>query len=188
MTETLATKQAEGMGIRLASLPELPDINGIADDIFSDAMAFCARKIGVDRLEAVSDLLRQNDKTACGYCFYGLAKRVAASLGVMDENVRAVYVHDYDATPEDLCFGTLHQGAPLVHLIIWTERKTAALDSLIAALDRALARTYADLLDRPRIKGLLDAQMIDGVDIENRTGHGALLQAVHHRPIQVWER
>jgi hypothetical protein len=30
--------------------------------------------------------------------------------------------------------------------------------------------------------------MIDDADVENRTGHGALLQAIYHRPIQIWER
>jgi hypothetical protein len=106
----------------------------------------------------------------------------------MDERVKAVYVLDYDATPEDLCFGRLNQGTPLVHLIVWTKRKTAALRSLVAALDRALAQAYAELLGGCQIEILLDVQIIDDADVENRTGHGALLQAIHHRPIPIWER
>ena len=185
MVETLATKRAQAMDVRFASLPGATDST---ENILSEAMQFCAQKIGVDSPEAVVDLLRQNDRMTCEYCLYSMAKRVAASLGAVDENVRAVYVLDYDATPEDICFGTLHQGMPLVHLIVWVERKTAALSSLVAALDRALAQAYTDLVGGPQVEALLDVQMIDDADVENRAGHGALLQAIHHRPIQVWER
>jgi hypothetical protein len=163
-------------------------VGNSTESIISEAMAFCAQKIGVDSTEAVVDLLRQNDKTACGYCLYSIAKRLAASLGAVDEHVRAVYVLDYDATPEDLCFGTLDQGMPLIHLIVWAERKTAALSSLVAALDFALAQAYSDLVGGPEVGVLLDVQVIDDTDVENRTGYGALLQSIHHRPIQIWER
>ena len=188
MAETVATKQSEAMDVGLVSPLELPDATRSTKSMLSEAMQFCAQKIGVDSLDAVADLLRQNDRTACEYCLYGMAKGVATSLGTMDEHVKAVYVLDYDATPEDLCFGTLNQGAPLIHLIVWTGRKTAALSSLVAALDRALARAYTDLFGGPQMEALLDVQMIDDADVENRTGHGALLQAIHHRPIQIWER
>jgi len=185
MVETLATEQEEAVDVRMASLPGL---SSSTESILSEAMRFCAQKIGVDSLEAVADLLRQKDRTACEYCLYSIAKTVAASLGGVDENVRAVYVLDYDATPEDLCFGTLNQGTPLVHLIVWAERKTAALGSLVAALDRALAQVYSDLIGGPQVEALLDVQVIDDADVENHTGHGALLYAIHHRPIRVWER
>ena len=119
MVETLATRRAQAMDVRLASLSGVLGANNSTENMISDAIAFCAQKIGVDSFEAVVDLLRRNDKTACGYCLYGIAKRLAASLGAVDENVKAVYVLDYDATSDDLCFGMLNQGMPLVHLIVW---------------------------------------------------------------------
>jgi hypothetical protein len=117
-----------------------------------------------------------------------MAKHMAASLGAMDGTVKAVYILDYDATPEDLCFGTLRGSTPLLHLIVWSERKTAALSSLLAGLDRALARAYADLVGGTQAKSLLDVQTIDDADVEHRVGYAALLHAIHQRPIQVWER
>ena len=188
MEETLVTKQVETVYVGSVSPLEVLDATRSTQIILSEAMQFCAQKIQVDSLDAVVDLLRQNDRAACEYCLYGVAKGVATHLGAMDEHVKAVYVLDYDATPEDLCFGTLNQDTPLVHLIVWTERKTAALRSLVAALDRALAQAYADLFGGHQIKILLDVQMIDDADVENRTGHGALLQAIHYWPIQIWER
>ena len=188
MVETLAVRRERAMDVRLASLSGLLGASNSTENMISEAIAFCAQKIRVDSLEAVVDLLRQNDKAACGYCLYGIAKRLAASLGTVDEHVKAVYIFDYDATPEDLCFGTLNQGMPLVHLIVWAERKTAALSSLLAALDCALAQAYTDLVGGPEVGSLLDVQVIDDADVENRIGHGALLQSIHHRPIQIWER
>jgi len=64
----------------------------------------------------------------------------------LDENVKAVDTLDYDATRKDFCFGKAIQGTSLTHLIVWTQRKTAAFDSLVAALDRALVQGYADIL------------------------------------------
>jgi len=105
----------------------------------------------------------------------------------LDENVKAVYVVDYDATPQDLCFGEATPTS-LIHLLVWAERKTGALDSLVAALGLALAQRYADLTGRPRLTHLLDVQVIDDADVKNRVGYGALLSSLHHRPIQVWKR
>jgi hypothetical protein len=182
------TRQADTIDVRVGSPRHAPDLADTAANVLAEAMAFCAHKMGVEGPEAVADLLRRDDRDACGYCLYGVAKHVASSLGAMDDQVKAVYVFDYDATPEDLCFGTLGRGAPLVHLIVWTARKTAASRALLAGLDRALAQTYADLFGRPQLESLLDVQMIDDDDVEHRRGHGALLHALHQRPVQVWER
>jgi hypothetical protein len=35
---------------------------------------------------------------------------------------------------------------------------------------------------------VLDVQVVDDQDVANRTSYGALFQAIHHRPLQVWER
>ncbi len=188
MASTTYTRQADAIDVRVGSPQHVPGPAATAGDVLAEAMAFCAHKIGVEGPEAVADLLRRDDRDACGYCLYGIAKYVASSLGAMDDQVKAVYVFDHDATPEDLCFGTLGRGAPLVHLIVWTVRKTAASRALLAALDRALAQAYADLLERPPLESMLDVQVVDDADVENRRGHGALLHALHQRPVQVWER
>jgi len=187
MAGTPATQQAVAVDAKLVA-PLEPSVTSTAESMLTEAIKFCARKIGVDSVDTVADLLRQNDRTACEYCLYGIAKQAAISLGAMDENVKAVYVVDYDATPEDICLGALSQGRRLVHLIVWTGCKTAALSALVAALDRAVAQAYTNLLDGPEVKGLLDVQLVDDADVEGRTGHGALLWAIHHQPIPIWER
>jgi len=188
VVETLATTQTETTDVGLASTLVSSDTAAMAEHVLDEAVAFCAIRMGVDGSQVLPVLLDQDDRLACEYFFYGVAKQVAACLGAMDEYVRAVYLLDHDATPEDICFGTLNRGTPLLHLIVWTGRKTAALCSLVAGLDRALVEAYAERLGKPQVKSLLDVQVIDDLEVENRTGYGALIHTIHHCPIPVWER
>ena len=165
----------------------LPDADSTAEIVFSQAMEFCARKIGLPNGQAALDRLRQGDSSACQYCHYSIAKQVASSLGALDENVKSVYVVDYDATPEDLCFGEEAQTLP-IHLIVWAERKTSALSSLVEALDLALVQRYMDLIGLRKLAHMLDVQVVDDADVENRVGYGAMLSSLYNRPIRVWER
>jgi hypothetical protein len=105
----------------------------------------------------------------------------------LDENIKAVYVADYDATPQDICFGETAKPSP-IHLIAWVERKTSALDSLVEALNRALVERYADMIGPSQLAYLLDVQAVDDADVKNRVGYGALLSSLRNRPIKIWER
>ncbi|MDH7485871.1 MAG: hypothetical protein QHJ81_06285 [Anaerolineae bacterium] len=166
---------------------QLPDATSAAEQVLSDALAFCAQKMRFDSCETALSRLRQGDREACTYCFYSVARRVAEFLGAWDENVKAVYICDYDATPEDLCFAETVQSPP-VHLLVRVDRKTSALNSLLAALDRALVQKYAELTAMNRLACFLDAQVVDDADVEKRIGYGTLLSSIHHRPLQVWSR
>ena len=188
MAETLDTKQAEATDVRLADPLGLPSLPSAAESMLTEAVEFCAQKIGVSSHATVVDLLRRNDGTTCEYYLYGVAKQVAASLGAMDENVKAVYMFDYDATPGDLCFGAGAPNTRLIHLLVWTQRKTAAFDSLVAALDRALAQAYSDTIGTRGLTTLLDVQVIDDAEVKQRHGYGAFRAWMHQQPIRIWKR
>jgi hypothetical protein len=164
-----------------------PDTASTAQIVLNEGLAFCARKMGLRDPQEVVKRLQQNDGSACQYCRYGLAKKAAESIGNLDDNIKAVYILDYDATPHDLCFGQATLRSP-IHLIVWADRKTDALASLVAALDRALVKRYAELISEPGLVHLLDVQVVDDQDVEDCTGYGALLSSTYNRPIRVWER
>jgi len=187
MSEVTTVQRTKEMSIDEAAPFRWPDATSTAELALDEGLAFCARKAGLKDAREVVERLRQGDSTVRHYCRYGLAKKVAESIGRLDENVKAVYTLDYDATPEDRCFSGEAETSP-IHLIVWAARKTDALDALVKALDRALVKAYADLIDAPELTHLLDVQVIDDTDVEERRGYGALLSSIYNRPIQVWER
>lgn len=169
--------------------PQTPSrtVTEVAETALARALEFCAQKMMLGNPQAAIDCLRRGDSHACGYFQYGLAREVAGCLGELDEGIRAVYLYDDEATPEDACLGAARK-VPLTHLIVWARQKTAALDSLLAGLDRALAEMLGDLVDRSQFSHALDCQVVEDVEVETRTGFGALLSSLHHRPIEVWKR
>ena len=185
----VATPKVKTQPDVVTSVPQLclPDSESTADIIVTQALEFCAQNTGLTNHQVVVERLQRGDGNACEYCHYSIAKQVAESLGTMDRKIKAVYVADYDATPQDLCFSEETSGLP-IHLIIWAERKTKALDSLVDALDRALVQRYADAIGARQLAHLLDIQVVDDHDVENRIGYGAMLSSLHNRPIQIWGR
>ena len=180
----IMTKQTN---VEISAPPlHMPNAASTAEDVMNKALDFCARKMGVKDREAAISHLQQGDHRACEYCYYSIAQQVGAALGALDENVNAVYMFECEATPEDVCFGET-KTAPLLHLLVWTHRKTEALNSLVAMLDRALVQKFAQLIGPPQLKYLLDVQIIDDEDAAERSGYGALLHSLHHRPLKVWE-
>ena len=188
MTQTVIAQVDERIDISAAWPIQPAETSVAAEDVLAQALSYCAGKMGLDGPQTVTERMRQGDGVAYGYCLYSVAKQVAEAIGSLDENVRVVYTFDCDATPQDECLGEVARGMPLVHLLVWTQRKTAALRALIAALDRALVRAYADVLEEGRPASLLDVQVIDDDDVGRRSGYGALLGSMYHRPIQVWQR
>lgn len=188
MNEAFTVKQADVADVEIKTPPlRLPDAASTAEIVLNQAMEYCAQRMGLEATWLAVERLKQSDGTACSYCRYSTAKQTAEALGALDENVKAVYVYDYDATPEDICFGEAVHTSP-IHLIVWVERKTNALNSLVEALDQALVQSYAAMMDESRLSHVLDVQMVDDADVGNRTGYGALLSSLYNRPLKVWER
>ena len=153
----------------------------------SASMVMELRKMSGQGMMDCKSALQEADGATCNRYHYDLAKRIAESLGKLDGSIKAVYVLDYDATPEDLCFCEANTD-PLIHLIVWTQRRTPALGALVAAIDRALVDSYRDLVSAPELTNLLDVQVVDDSDVNKRSGYGALFSSVHHRPVTLWER
>lgn len=171
----------------MSEVSEAKDVATTAGVVLTQAMEYCAQKMRLDSSQPVVDRLRAGDGQACEYCHYSVAKQVAESLGALDENIKAAYIYDYDATPEDSCFGEVGRALP-IHLVVWAERKTAALNAVVETWDRALAQRYGEIVGGHQPAHLLDVQVVDSADVEKRIGYGALLSSLHHRPIQVWKR
>lgn len=151
------------------------------------ALEYSAEKMALTGPQAALDCLRAGDENAHSYFQYALAQHAAYYLASFDEEITAAYMYDYEATPEDQNFGQMQALSP-VHLIVSVRRKTEALFSLAASLDRALAERYASQAGLSKTGHLLDVQVIDEADVQRGTGYGALLNSIYHRPMLVWQR
>lgn len=164
----------------------LPDAGSVAANAIPNALAFCAKKLHLNDIETVEELLRQGDGAARGYFEYGLARELAEHVGALDDEVQAVYLYDPEAASEDAVFG--RPMPTMVHLVVWARRKTGALSSLLAALDQSVSQRYAEMLDASDQMHLLDVQVVDDAAVNARNGFGAMLAWLHNRPLMVWKR
>lgn len=164
-----------------------PNADSAAENILHQAIQFCAKKMGLEDAKAALQLLLQHNCSACQYCTYSIAQQVGETVGMLDQKVKKVYIIDYDATPEDVCFAQNAQPFP-IHLIVWVDQKSSALDALLKSLNRALIQHYAELTGPCPLEYMLDTQMVDDADVDNRIGYGAMLTSIYQCPITVWER
>jgi hypothetical protein len=178
--------QVQGVAVTAPSL-HLPDSTGSMQDALVRALDYSARKLNLASPEASLEKVRQGDRGALEYCYYRLAQQVGAALGALDDNVQSVSLYNIEATPEDRAFGENPESLP-IHLLVCVDRKTSVLSSLVAALDRALVKDYAEMIGPRRLGHVLHVQVIDNSDVESRRGIAALLYSLHNRPIQLWER
>lgn len=160
--------------------------NRIITNMIEDALVFCAAKTSTGTKEKALDRVLQGDCSACGYVRYGLAKDIAQYLGSIDDTVKAVYFYEPEyATNDDtvgLSFG--------INLLAWVERKSAALNSMVAGLDAALIEERKRLLCPEATAECfsLDVKVADDDEVRRRRGYGALVNSIFVRPTKVWER
>lgn len=147
----------------------------------------CAQVMGVETPQAVIEGLVNGDTTAWRHCRDGLAEQVAVFLGALDTGIKAIYLYDPEAFGAAL--HTSEEATPLpIHLIVWSQRKTAALRALVAALDRALVHQVVERLGLYEVARLLDVQVITDTDVANRVGFAPLLFRLQHEAHQLWKR
>lgn len=144
-----------------------------------------APKVGLDSPAKVVERLKAGDRDVRRAFRQELAREAAVYLGTLDRNVKAVYMAEYDASPEDVAFVDEDLLAP-VNLILWVTRKTAALNAAATALDRALVEAYEENIGPDHPKFFLDVQFVDDHDVANRKGYGALLTSIHMPPLEIW--
>jgi len=160
----------------------------VAETIRDDALAQARKKIGALRRGAnLAGLLERPD--FLDYFKYGLASGVANVLAANDQNVQAVYVYDpaLDAGSEA---GEDPPRDVGVHLLVWVTTPSAALEALIASLDRALAASLKDL-PAPGFRqreSILDVNLLSDDDMRRGVNYAGLLKGLFAPPLPVWRR
>lgn len=159
----------------------------MAVSMVTEALRASAARMGLDDTAALISCIRRGDCTALSYYNHSIARQLADVLGSLSKDIRAIYAHDYEgATPEEAAFEDTPP-VPSVHMIIWAQRKTRALDALVETMDRAIGQHHRHVLGLIGLEPVLDVKVVDDQDVKTRTGYAALLKSIYQPPIQIWQ-
>lgn len=160
-------------------------------EMMEKALLFSAEKMGFEGADQVIKARAQGDCSTCEYLRFGLAKEIADYLGGTDQTIGEVFFFEPEVSA--LARGKRGAGADLspgLNLILRVSRKTAALDSLIAAIVSSAEQEYKRLgCPQPQVLcNMIDIITVDDAEIERRTGYGALVKSLHTAPISIWQK
>jgi hypothetical protein len=161
------------------------DIDDTLGNVLATVLDDCVEHMGMASSETVVENLRQGDESTRRSFRRGLGQEIAKFLGLCDDDVKAVYLYDHDV---EAVHADAEWSPHIVHLIVWAQPKTAALNSLVAVLNRALTRAFDDLIGDLLPIHLLDVQLVDDLEVKRRAGYAGLLFSPRFQSLEVWKR
>jgi hypothetical protein len=171
-----------------SSVGRASHLTEVAESIRDDALALARGRLSPRQRDLDLESLFHHS-AFFDYFKYGLASGVANVLAANDQHITAIHVHDPSASTDSGTGGDVLLDAT-VHLLVMVTSPSAALDALIAALDRALTGSLRSLpLPEFSKRGfVLDVSLITEEDIRLGVGYARLLSSVFTPPLQVWQR
>lgn len=174
-TSTPAQKEREPMQLQEAARLMVASALAYAEEKATPSL----RARGL-RVEAADPHFRDHLK-------WGLTLSMTKHLADHDVEVRAVYAFEPSANADAEDAETLPPD-DMLHLLVLVNRRTAALEALIASLDGALVEVLNEC-GVPRVPPrLLDVNLITPEDVRLGIGLAGILSAVFAPPIKVWGR
>lgn len=127
------------------------------------AIAVATGLLHIDQPDETQRRLAEADRAAIDYFRHELAHQVAMVVLRSDANVSAVYKEHELPEAEELGSPDVSLADP-IRLVVYSERETAALRSLLGALDDSLARELSDRgITVP--SGLILADVLDPAEV-----------------------
>lgn len=164
---------------------QVTKIQDLVETIRDDAVTFALSKLTpFQRTKELEMLIWQHEFLSHFKC--GLAKGIGDTLLSHDEQVRTVYLFEPSANP-DAVEGIEMSADAAVHLLVRVKKRSAALNTLISAMDKALTASVKKLgwSRYSSYRSVIDIIPITDEDIEQRKGFAALLTSVISPPIRV---
>lgn len=152
-------------------------------------MVLCLSQMPGADVEQAWRAWRQGRCDLCQYLCNSLAGQIGGYLGEMDARVKAVYRFQ----PEDVRSGKTEavDQTPNIHLVVWVEHKSAALEALVASLSSWLADSLRNQLGCARASPAcyhIDVHIVDDDEVDSRRGMGVLVNSARVRSERVWAR
>ena len=164
----------------------------LTEKMVEQAIAVCAG------MHYAGDKLRMRHAILQGRCEHckcltdDLVDQIGDYLGQVDKTVKAVYQYGLiypakDRRDEDIRSLKRDTG---INLIVWVERKSAALGAFINSLETFLATSLRELgcVNATLSCFTLDVEIVDDQDVQERRGFGLLLKQNIFQSKLVWSR
>src|SRR4030066_1845370 len=161
----------------------------LTEKMIDEAIIECAEKI------FAGDSLRMRQSLLQSHCENGqcvaecLARQIGEYLGRVDRTVKAVYNYQPVEETGKEPTGTSEPYVG-INLVVWVERKSAALSALIETLETVLKGSQSQIgwaAATPR-GFALDVRLVSDYDVQEGRGLGLLVRAASIRSIPVWKR
>jgi len=149
----------------------------------------CAGTIFAGDTLRMRQSLLQSHCEHCQLVAQNLARRLGEYLGQVDRMVKAVYHYE---PMEETEKPPAENGDPYIgiNLVVWVERKSAALSALIETLEVALKNSQVQITCAAASAKCfaLDVRFVSDREVEEARGLGLLVRNANIRSMPVWQR
>ncbi|MBN2044305.1 MAG: PEP/pyruvate-binding domain-containing protein [Anaerolineales bacterium] len=161
----------------------------LTDTMIEKAIVECAGMIFAGDTLRMRQSLLQSHCEHCQCVAQNMARRLGEYLGQVDRMVKAVYHYE---PMEETEKPPVEKREPHVgiNLVVWVERKSAALSALIEALEVALKNSQVEIgcASASAKCFALDVRFVSDREVEQARGLGVLVRNASIRSMPVWQR
>lgn len=161
-----------------------------AQELFERALEATAAQLQLSRSE-LTQAIHSGECFECDRLRQQLAHTLARYLVQVAPELRAVYGFDPTfAFGEEDRERVLPSESAAIHLLVWTETKTAALAQQVAALEGAFGEARREWLCPKAGEwcNVLSITVVDDAEVKARRGYAALIDSLWVRPTLLWQR
>ena len=161
----------------------------LTDTMIEKAIIECADSIFAGDTLRMRQSLLQSHCEHCRCVAQSLVRQLGEYLGQVDQTVKAVFHYEpiEGSGKEPPGISEPHVG---INLVVWVERKSAALSALIEALETVLQNSQRQIgcaAANPKCFAL-DVKLVSDHEVQDECGLGLLVRNTSIRSMPVWER
>lgn len=164
----------------------------LTDDMVERAVSECVDQHFAGDINQLSTALLQGQLEHCRCITSSLVMEISRYLGQTDKTIKAIV--QYEPTDADqIRKGEFDSSLSIitgVNLVVWAERKSAALTALVDTLESVLSSSYRKIsfLEISPECLFLDVKIVDDQEVENKSGLGLLFHNAYMHVKPSWTR
>jgi hypothetical protein len=161
----------------------------LTDKMLDEAIIESAEKLFSGDTKRMRNALLQGHCEHCAYVAASLVHQIGEYIGRVDRTVKAVYHYQPVNTPGETLANNI-QPYVGINLIVWVERKSAALSALLETLETVLKASQAKIGCAQASPGCfaLDAKIVTDLEVQEKRGLGLFSESTFLQSMPVWKR